>query len=71
MHLPGVQDAVGNTDANHEALQGAAFPALMGWVSDLTSIRVAFGLPLLCYVYIWYFAAKGSDPENVPLAKAA
>jgi FHS family L-fucose permease-like MFS transporter len=51
---------------------GAAFPALMGWVSDLTSIRVAFGLPLLCYLYIWYFAAKGSEPDNaIPLAKAA
>ena len=51
---------------------GAAFPALMGWVSDLTSIRTAFALPLLCYLYIWYFAAKGSEPEPaVPFAKAA
>jgi MFS transporter, FHS family, L-fucose permease len=51
---------------------GAVFPALMGYVSDLTNIRIAFGLPLLCYLYIWYYAAKGSQPEMVePEAKAA
>jgi FHS family L-fucose permease-like MFS transporter len=51
---------------------GAAFPAFMGYVSDLTSIRTAFCVPLLCYLYIWYFAAKGSAPELVePAAKAA
>ncbi len=44
---------------------GAVFPALMGYVSDLTNIRIAFGLPLLCYLYIWYYAAKGSIPEEV------
>jgi FHS family L-fucose permease-like MFS transporter len=51
---------------------GAVFPALMGYVSDLTNIRIAFGLPLLCYLYIWYYAAKGSQPKMVePEAKAA
>jgi FHS family L-fucose permease-like MFS transporter len=44
---------------------GSIFPALMGYVSDLTSIRTAFCIPLLCYLYIWYFAAKGSAPEPV------
>ena len=42
---------------------GAVFPAIMGYVSDLTSIRTAFVLPLLCYLYIWYYAAKGSEPS--------
>jgi FHS family L-fucose permease-like MFS transporter len=41
---------------------GSIFPALMGYVSDLTSIRTAFCIPLLCYLYIWYFAAKGAEP---------
>jgi MFS transporter, FHS family, L-fucose permease len=51
---------------------GAVFPALMGYVSDLTNIRIAFGLPPLCYLYIWYYAVKGSQPEMVePEAKAA
>ena len=44
---------------------GAVFPALMGYVSDLTSIRTAFAIPLLCYLYIWYFAAKGAKPAFV------
>jgi FHS family L-fucose permease-like MFS transporter len=43
---------------------GAVFPPLMGYVSDLTGIRAAFCIPLLCYLYIWYFAAKGSAPET-------
>lgn len=51
---------------------GSIFPALMGYVSDMTSIQTAFGLPLLCYLYIWYFAAKGSKPALMePGAKAA
>ncbi len=45
---------------------GAVFPALMGYVSDLTSIRTAFAVPLFCYLYIWYFAAKGSKPVSEP-----
>jgi len=38
---------------------GAVFPALMGYVSDATNIQRAFAVPLLCYVYIFYFAASG------------
>ncbi len=38
---------------------GAIFPALMGYVSDATNIQRAFVLPMLCYVYIFYFATRG------------
>lgn len=35
---------------------GAAFPAIMGLISDYTgSIRLAYWVPLLCFVVIWYF----------------
>ncbi len=44
---------------------GSIFPAVMGYISDLSSIQVAFAIPLLCYLYIWYFAAKGSKPTVV------
>lgn len=44
---------------------GAVFPALMGYISDLSNIRVAFAIPLLCYLYIWYYAAKGAKPTVV------
>lgn len=38
---------------------GSAFPALMGYISDSTNIQRAFIVPLLCYVYIFYFAVRG------------
>jgi FHS family L-fucose permease-like MFS transporter len=50
---------------------GAVFPALMGYVSDLTSIRTAFAVPLFCYLYIWYFAARGSHQGSHPAAEIA
>jgi FHS family L-fucose permease-like MFS transporter len=50
---------------------GAVFPALMGYVSDLTSIRTAFAVPLFCYLYIWYFAARGSRQGSYPVTEIA
>jgi len=41
---------------------GAVFPAIMGRISDATSIQRAFVVPLLCYVYILYFAMAGYKP---------
>jgi FHS family L-fucose permease-like MFS transporter len=38
---------------------GAVFPAIMGYISDAISIQRAFVVPLLCYIYIFYFAARG------------
>jgi len=40
-------------------LGGAAFPALMGYISDASSIQRALIVPLVCYVYIFYYAASG------------
>jgi FHS family L-fucose permease-like MFS transporter len=47
---------------------GAIFPALMGYISDVMNIQRAFVVPLLCYVYILYFSAKGYQPAAVPSA---
>jgi FHS family L-fucose permease-like MFS transporter len=44
---------------------GAIFPALMGYISDRTNIRDAFVVPLLCHVYVLYFATRGYRPEAV------
>jgi MFS transporter, FHS family, L-fucose permease len=41
---------------------GAVFPAIMGRISDATSIQRAFVVPLLCYLYILYFAMAGYKP---------
>jgi len=50
---------------------GALFPPIMGRISDATSIRTAFSVPLLCYVYIFYFALRGYRPATAKLAGAA
>lgn len=41
---------------------GALFPAMMGFISDHSSIRQAFFVPLLCQVYVLYFALSGYKP---------
>ena len=41
---------------------GAVFPAIMGYISDLSSIRYAFWVPFLCHLYVLYFAARGYRP---------
>lgn len=38
---------------------GALFPALMGYISDNSSIRYAFTVPLLCHIYVLYFSLRG------------
>ena len=45
---------------------GAIFPAVMGRISDATNIQTAFIVPLICYVYILYFALAGYRPSTVP-----
>jgi FHS family L-fucose permease-like MFS transporter len=45
-------------------LGGAIFPALMGKISDTSNIQRAFLVPLLCYIYIFYFAVSGYKPAG-------
>ena len=48
---------------------GAECPAIMGFISDHSSIRQAFVIPLLCQIYVLYFALRGYRPvfEGQPL----
>jgi FHS family L-fucose permease-like MFS transporter len=41
---------------------GALCPAAMGFISDHTSIRQAFIVPLICQAYVLYFALRGYKP---------
>jgi len=41
---------------------GAVFPAIMGYISDISSIRFAFWVPFFCHLYVLYFAARGYRP---------
>ena len=45
---------------------GAIIPAVMGRISDATSIQTAFVVPIVCYMYVFYFAIRGyaSRPET-------
>src|SRR5216684_900152 len=45
---------------------GAVFPAVMGYVSDLSNIRYAFLVPLICHSYVLYFALRGYQPAVAP-----
>jgi MFS transporter, FHS family, L-fucose permease len=42
---------------------GAVFPAIMGYISDMSSIRYAFLVPFFCHLYVLYFAARGYRPD--------
>ena len=46
-------------------LGGAVCPAIMGFISDHSSIRVAFIVPLICQAYVLYFAVRGYRPVPV------
>jgi len=44
---------------------GALIPAAMGRISDASNIQLAFVVPLICYVYVIYFATIGYKPKTV------
>lgn len=44
---------------------GAICPAIMGLISDRTNIQTAFIVPLICYMYVLYFAVSGYKPTAV------
>jgi FHS family L-fucose permease-like MFS transporter len=41
---------------------GAIVPAIMGYISDASNIQKAFIVPLICYLYVFYFALRGYRP---------
>ena len=49
----------------------ATFPALMGFISDRSSIQDSFVVPLVCYAVVLYFAIWGYKPEQPQVAAAA
>ncbi|MHB8499400.1 MAG: L-fucose:H+ symporter permease [Candidatus Acidiferrales bacterium] len=42
---------------------GALIPAAMGKISDASNIQRAFVVPLICYLYVIYFAVSGYRPR--------
>jgi len=49
---------------------GAIIPPIMGKVSDLTSIRYAYLVPIICFAYILYFAYMNLKVKKLDIAAA-
>jgi FHS family L-fucose permease-like MFS transporter len=49
---------------------GAIIPVAQGWIADHIGIHHAFFLPVLCYLYILFFALSGSRPNSQRYLKA-
>ena len=43
---------------------GAIIPVAQGWIADQIGIHHAFFLPVICYLYILFFALSGSKPNS-------
>ena len=43
---------------------GAIIPVAQGWIADHIGIHHAFFLPVVCYLYILFFAISGSKPNS-------
>jgi MFS transporter, FHS family, L-fucose permease len=48
---------------------GAIIPVTQGWIADHIGIHHAFFLPILCYLYILFFAVSGSKPNSERYAR--
>src|SRR5437868_3852227 len=48
---------------------GAIIPVTQGWIADRIGIHHAFFLPVICYLYILFFALSGSKPNSVRYSK--
>jgi len=49
---------------------GAIIPVAQGWIADRIGIHHAFFLPVICYLYILFYALSGSKPNSERQAKA-
>ncbi len=49
---------------------GAVIPVAQGWIADHIGIHHAFFLPVICYLYIIFFALSGSKPNSERYARA-
>src|SRR5712672_2078644 len=62
----GVYTKVGSALLVMSIIGGALVPALMGYISDASSIQKAFVVPLISYAYVIYFALRGYKPVVAP-----
>jgi FHS family L-fucose permease-like MFS transporter len=58
----GVYTKLGSALLVMSIIGGAIVPAVMGYISDVSSIQKAFLVPLISYAYVLYFAFRGYKP---------
>jgi len=55
---------------NMAIVGGAILPVLQGVIADRIGIHHGFIIPVLCYVYILFYALSGSKPNSERYARA-
>lgn len=55
---------------NMAIVGGAILPVVQGAIADRVGLHHAFVLPVLCYLYILFYALRGSKPNSERYAKA-
>ncbi|MDF7811430.1 L-fucose:H+ symporter permease [Hymenobacter sp. YC55] len=66
----GAKTKVGSSLVIMAIVGGAIFPVIMGRVSDASSIQVAYVVPALCFLVVFYFALKNLWVKRVKLSTA-
>jgi FHS family L-fucose permease-like MFS transporter len=55
---------------NMAMVGGAILPVLQGLIADQFGVHHAFLLPVICYLYILFYALSGSKPNSVRYARS-
>ena len=55
---------------NMAIVGGAILPVVQGLIADQIGLHHAFLIPVICYLYILYFALSGSRPNSERLSRA-
>jgi len=55
---------------NMAIVGGAILPVIQGTIADHVGLHHAFVLPVICYVYILFYALSGSKPNSARYARA-
>ena len=55
---------------NMAIVGGAILPVIQGAIADYVGLHHAFVLPVICYLYILFYALSGSRPNSERLSKA-
>ena len=55
---------------NMAIVGGAILPVIQGTIADQVGLHHAFVIPVVCYLYILFYALSGSKPNSARYAKA-